>query len=53
MVTFKIDGRTVQAEPNTTVLEACMAEGIKIPTLCNLKERKAAGELRAAGKRRA
>ena len=38
MVTFKIDGRTVQAEPNTTVLEACMAEGIKIPTLCNLKD---------------
>ncbi len=38
MVTFKIDGRTVQAEPNTTVLEACMVEGIKIPTLCNLKD---------------
>ena len=38
MVTFKIDGRTVQAEPNATVLEACMAQGIKIPTLCNLKD---------------
>ncbi len=37
MVTLKIDGRTVQAEPNATVLEACMAQGIKIPTLCNLK----------------
>lgn len=38
MVTLKIDGRTVKAEPNATVLEACMAQGIKIPTLCNLKD---------------
>ena len=38
MVTLKIDGKTVQAEPNATVLEACMAQGIKIPTLCNLKD---------------
>lgn len=38
MVTLKIDGRTVQAETNATVLEACMAQGIKIPTLCNLKD---------------
>ena len=38
MVTLKIDGRTVQAEPNASVLEACMAQGIKIPTLCNLKD---------------
>ena len=38
MVTLKIDGRTVQAESNATVLEACMAQGIKIPTLCNLKD---------------
>lgn len=38
MVTLKIDGRTIQAEPNATVLEACMAQGIKIPTLCNLKD---------------
>ncbi len=38
MVTFKIDGKTVQAEPETTVLEACLAQGIKIPTLCNLKD---------------
>ncbi len=38
MVTLKIDGRTVQAEPNSTVLEACLAQGIKIPTLCNLKD---------------
>ncbi len=38
MVTFKIDGRTVTAEENTTVLEAALKEGIKIPTLCNLKD---------------
>lgn len=38
MVTFKIDGKTVQAEPETTVLEACIAQGIRIPTLCNLKD---------------
>ena len=38
MVTFKIDGCTVQAEEGTTVLEAALAEGIRIPTLCNLKD---------------
>ncbi len=38
MVTFKIDGRTVQAAEGTTVLEAALAEGIRIPTLCNLKD---------------
>ena len=38
MVTFKIDGKVCQAEPDTTVLEACLAQGIKIPTLCNLKD---------------
>lgn len=38
MVTLKIDGRTVQAEAGMTVLEASLKEGIKIPTLCNLKD---------------
>ena len=38
MVTFKIDGRTVTAEENSTVLEAAVKAGIKIPTLCNLKD---------------
>ncbi len=38
MVTLKIDGRTVQAQAGATVLEACLQEGIKIPTLCNLKD---------------
>ena len=37
LVTFKIDGRTVQVEEGTTVLEAALQEGIRIPTLCNLK----------------
>ena len=38
MVTLKIDGRTVQATESMTVLEAALQEGIKIPTLCNLKD---------------
>ena len=38
MVTLKIDGRTVQAEDNSTVLEAALKEGIRIPTLCHLKD---------------
>ncbi|MBS5879974.1 MAG: [FeFe] hydrogenase, group A [Clostridium sp.] len=38
MVTLKIDGRTVQAEAGMTVLEASLKEGVKIPTLCNLKD---------------
>ncbi|MEG1559743.1 MAG: NADH-dependent [FeFe] hydrogenase, group A6 [Clostridia bacterium] len=38
MVNIKIDGRPVQAADNSSVLEACIKEGIKIPTLCNLKD---------------
>lgn len=38
MVTFKIDGKTATAAENTTVLEAALELGIKIPTLCNLKD---------------
>lgn len=38
MVTLKIDGRTVQAKETATVLEVALLEGIKIPTLCNLKD---------------
>ena len=38
MVTLKIDGRTVSAQENMTVLEAAQKEGIRIPTLCNLKD---------------
>jgi len=38
MVTLKIDGMTVQAEAGTMVLEAALKNGIKIPTLCHLKD---------------
>ena len=38
MVTFKIDGRTVQCEEGSTVLEAAYKAGIRIPTLCHLKD---------------
>jgi len=33
-VTFKIDGREIKAEAETTVLEAARSAGIDIPTLC-------------------
>ena len=38
MVNIKIDGKPYQVDPNLTVLEAAMQAGIKIPTLCNLKD---------------
>ncbi len=38
MVTLKIDGREIQVQENSTVLEAALAAGAKIPTLCNLKD---------------
>ncbi len=38
MVTLKIDGMNVQAEAGTMVLEAALKNGIKIPTLCHLKD---------------
>ena len=34
MITFTIDGQTVQAEEGKTVLEVARREGIPIPTLC-------------------
>lgn len=34
MVTFKINGREVEAQPDWTVLEAAREKGIHIPTLC-------------------
>jgi heterodisulfide reductase subunit A len=37
MVTVKIDGRTVTADPGMTVLEAAEKVGIRIPTLCHVK----------------
>ncbi len=38
MMNMKIDGRDVQVAEGTTVLEAALAAGIRIPTLCNLKD---------------
>lgn len=38
MINLKIDGRDIQAAENATVLEAALSAGIKIPTLCNLKD---------------
>ena len=34
MITFTIDGQTLQAEEGETVLEVARREGISIPTLC-------------------
>lgn len=34
MVTFKINGQEVEAQPDWTVLEAAREKGIHIPTLC-------------------
>ncbi len=38
MVNLKIDGIAVSVPENTTILEAAAEAGIKIPTLCYLKE---------------
>ena len=38
MLNIKINGKDYQVEKNTTILEACHQFGIKIPTLCYLKE---------------
>lgn len=38
MVTLTIDGKLVQTQENMTVLEAALNAGVKIPTLCNLKD---------------
>ncbi|MDD3886400.1 MAG: FAD-dependent oxidoreductase [Victivallaceae bacterium] len=33
-IEFKLDGKTVKAEPGQTILEVATANGIRIPTLC-------------------
>lgn len=38
MINIKINGKKVGVEENSTILEACRKNGIKIPTLCYLKE---------------
>lgn len=37
MVNLKINGRNIQAEEESTILDVATANGIKIPTLCYLK----------------
>jgi formate dehydrogenase alpha subunit len=34
MIKLTIDGKSIQAEPNSTVMEAALASGIDIPRLC-------------------
>jgi len=46
MVMFEINGKKVSAEEGTTVLEAALANGIHIPTLCFDKRLKSFGECR-------
>ncbi|HOA14718.1 MAG TPA: NADH-dependent [FeFe] hydrogenase, group A6 [Bacillota bacterium] len=38
MVEISIDGRPVQVEEGTTIIEAARAAGIKIPSLCYMKD---------------
>ena len=38
MVNMKINGIECSVEEGTTILEACRAQGIRIPTLCWLKD---------------
>lgn len=42
-VNLIIDGRSVQAAPGQTILEAARENGIRIPTLCFHKEIEATG----------
>ena len=37
LVTLKIDRKTVQVRPGTTILEAAKSAGLRIPTLCYLE----------------
>jgi iron-only hydrogenase group A len=38
MIDITVDGRAVSAPPGSTILEACARAGVKIPTLCHLKD---------------
>ncbi len=37
-ITLSVDGRPVAVSPGSTILEACAASGVKVPTLCHLSE---------------
>ena len=45
-ITLTIDGKTVHAKPDTTILTAARESGIDIPTLCFLKDINNAGDCR-------
>ena len=34
MISLEVDGRPVQVAPGSTLLEACRAVGVDVPTLC-------------------
>jgi iron-only hydrogenase group A len=38
LITMSIDGQEVTVEKGTTILDACLKVGIKIPTLCHLED---------------
>jgi len=46
MINLKINGRAVSVPEGTTVLQAAKQAGIKIPTLCYLKDINAIGACR-------
>ena len=46
MVTLVINGRQLKVPEGTTILEACQANGIEIPTLCHDPDLKPAGSCR-------
>jgi NADH-quinone oxidoreductase subunit G len=46
MIKLTIDGRPVEVQPGTTILEACESLGIDVPTLCHLKHLQAEGSCR-------
>jgi len=37
VITLRVDGQDITASPGQTILEAAVAAGIRIPTLCHLK----------------
>ena len=46
MVTFTLNGRTVIANPQQTILQAAQAQGIEIPRLCYMEGMRADGNCR-------
>src|ERR1044071_4064783 len=45
-VTFKLDGRTVDYQPNETILQAAQRLGVDIPRLCYMDGMRADGNCR-------